>query len=77
MRYTYTKALSDSELAIHLRALDHVILSVLGLHGRDLERQLDRLGFGERFLVTETKSEHGECCRIDPVKCGPFSNSHC
>jgi hypothetical protein len=29
---------------------------------------VDRLGFGESFLVAETKSSRGQCCRIKPVR---------
>jgi hypothetical protein len=67
MQYTYTRPLNDQELAKHLSAQDQLVLRVPGLRWQDVERQVDRLGFGESFLVAETKGSRGHCCRIEPV----------
>jgi hypothetical protein len=72
MQYNYTRPLNDKELAGHLIAQDQIILRVPVLRWQDVERQVDRLGFGESFLVSETKSSRGQCCRIEPVRSHGF-----
>jgi len=67
MQHTYLKPLSDEELLSHLVAGDHLIFRVPGLRWQEVERQVERLGFGERFLVGETESSRGRCCRVKPV----------
>ena len=59
-------------------AQDRIILRVPGLRWQDVERQVDRLGFGESFLVAETKSSRGQCCRIEAVSsCSSLNDTGC
>jgi hypothetical protein len=68
MDYTYNRPLSEDELLGHLRSHDddRIVLRVPGLRWQEIERQVERLGYGDLFLVSSTKGCHGECCRIDP-----------
>ena len=67
MQYLYSTPLTDEELLKHLGAGDNLVLRVPGLRWQDVERQIERLGFGESFLVAETQSSRGRCCRVEPV----------
>lgn len=67
MHYTYTRPLTDEELLPHLRAQDQLVLRVPGLRWQEVERQVERLGFEDSFVVAETESSRGKCCRIEPV----------
>ncbi len=68
MQYTYTRALNDDELLAHLQSQDHVLLRVPGLRWQEVERQVERLGFGEAYFVAETQGSRGACCRIEPFR---------
>ena len=75
MLCTYTRPLSDKELRAHLLSRDHLVLKVPNLRWQEVERQVERLGFGDTFFVAETKSSRGQCCRIDPVSGGANSRA--
>ena len=67
MKYSYTRALSDTELSAHLRSQDQIVLRVDGLRWQDVERQVERLGFGDLFMVAMSRGKQGDCCRINPA----------
>jgi hypothetical protein len=73
MQYTYARTLTDEELLRHLLAQDQLIVRVPGLGLREVERQVERLGFGEAFMVAETAGPRGKCCRIAPVLGSAFT----
>jgi hypothetical protein len=73
MQVTYKRSLTDQELVQHLLAQDHVVLKVPGLRWQEVERQVERLGFGESFVVAETRSSRGQSCRIAPAGAGAHS----
>jgi len=73
MRYEFTRQLSDEELLPHLLSQNQLVLKVPGLRWQEVERQVERLGFGESFFVAETEGTRGRCCRIDPVGANPNS----
>ena len=67
MEHTYTRPLSDEELRRHLDANDTVVFKDAPVRWQEIERQVERLGFGERFIVSSTKGKHGRACKIRPV----------
>ena len=68
MHYAYTRPLTDEELLRHLRSRDRVVIRVPGLRWQDIERHVERLGFGDLFLVSAASGKRGECCKIDPAE---------
>src|SRR5262245_21890614 len=66
--YTYDSPLTESELLGHLRARDKVVINSRAIKRQELEREIERLGFGDHFLVFATKGKHGECFKIEPWK---------
>ncbi len=66
MQYTYTRSLSETELVQHLRSQDEILFRIPGIRWQDVERQVERLGFGDTFLVSAMKGTRGECCKVTP-----------
>ena len=66
MQYTYTRALSETELLQHLRSQDELLLRAPGLRWQEVERQIERLGFGDRFFVSALTSARGDFCKVTP-----------
>ncbi len=64
--HTYTRLLSEEELRRHLEARDTVILRDCPVRWQELEREVERLGFGDLFVVSSTKGERGQTCKIRP-----------
>jgi hypothetical protein len=71
MQYTYNRLLTESELREHLRARHRVVLRIPGIEWHKIEREVERLGFGESFLVSSTNGKRGESCRIGPCAFSP------
>jgi hypothetical protein len=52
MRYAYARALRDEELLPHLESGDTIVFTDASKHWQDIERQVERLGFGDNFAVS-------------------------
>jgi len=66
--YTYTRPLNEAELIAHLHAEDKVLIKVNGIRWQAIERQIENLGFGDRFFVSAMTSKRGESCKIEPCQ---------
>ena len=52
MRYTYARALRDEELLPHLERGDTIAFTDAVKSWQDIERQVERLGFGDNYAVS-------------------------
>jgi len=72
MKYTYDRLLSDDELRTHLERGDTVVFSGLAKAWKEIERQVERLGFGTDYAVSRTKgtgvSREQDVTRVGPVR---------
>jgi hypothetical protein len=66
MEHTYNRLLTDDELRQHLEAKDTIIFAGWPFRWQELERQVERLGFGELFLVSALRGKRGDSCKIGP-----------
>ncbi len=57
---TYTRSLQDQELRKHLENGETVIFKGLGREWQRIERQVERLGFGDLFVVSQRGSLDGD-----------------
>ena len=49
----YTRLLNDQEMAAHLQEEDTLLFKELGREWQQVERQVERLGFGDRYVVSQ------------------------
>jgi len=56
-KLTYAFLLPDDELKAHLERKDTLIFEGLGREWQQIERQVERLGYGDRFIVSQTRSK--------------------
>jgi hypothetical protein len=72
MKHPYTRLLRDEELRFHLAAGDTIAFVGLASKWKYLERQVERLGFGDSYAVTVAKKRTGDSgfIRVSPVKSG-------
>jgi hypothetical protein len=52
MRHVYTRPLRDEELRSHLQRGDAILFSEAVKDWLEIERQVERLGFGEQYTVS-------------------------
>ncbi len=65
--HVYMRPLTDDELRRHLDANDTVLFKDASVRWHEIERQVERLGFGERFVVSSSQGNRGRTCKIRPV----------
>ncbi len=72
MKQTYDRLLSDDELRPHLERGDTLLFKGGPKAWQDVERQVDRLGFGDDYAVSRTSKAGpaGEqhVTRVTPVR---------
>ena len=56
---SYTRPLSDDELRSELEANDTICLMREGISWQQIERQVERLGFGAAYIVSSTQRPQG------------------
>jgi hypothetical protein len=75
MKCVYTRLLSDEELRPHLERGDVVVFEGLGCEWEEIERQVERLGFGDAYAVSRSRKAGvpGEqaIIRVSPVRTQP------
>ncbi len=49
----YTRPLEDEELRAHLERRETIVFKGLGREWQHIERQVERLGFGEVYIVSQ------------------------
>jgi hypothetical protein len=69
MTHPYTRLLRDEELRPHLQAGDAVAFVGLADNWRNIERQVEHLGFGDSYAVSKAKKQAGEpgLIRVSPI----------
>jgi hypothetical protein len=68
MKHVYTRLLDDAELRSHLERGDTVAFENLARDWEKIERQVERLGYGDTYAVSRTSkpSAPGQI-RLSPV----------
>jgi hypothetical protein len=69
MQPLYTRLLRDDELRPHLQAGDAIAFVGLAGKWRDIERQVEKLGFGNSYAVSLAKRKAGDpgFIRVSPT----------
>ena len=72
MKCVYTRLLNDEELRSHLERGDVIAFEGLGREWEAIERQVERLGFGDAYAVSRSRragvpSEQA-IIRVSPVR---------
>jgi hypothetical protein len=71
MERTHTRVLTDAELCRELQARETICFVGLDLQWQELERQVERLGFGELYIVSAKQRAHEqERISLKPLQAG-------
>ena len=72
MKYVYDRLLSDEELRPHLERGDSVVFSGIAKAWQEIERQVERIGFGDNYAVSRTKgagtTREQDVIRVSPIR---------
>ena len=70
MKHPYTRLLRDEELLPHLRCKDAIGFVGLAQNWKEIERQVERLGFGDSYAVSLGKKRLHDpgFIRVTPVR---------
>jgi hypothetical protein len=72
MKCVYDRLLSDEELRPHLEHGDSVVFSGIAKAWEEIERQIERLGFGDNYAVSRTSgagtTRAQGVIRVSPVR---------
>ena len=70
MKHTYERLLSDDELRSHLERGDTVLFKGTPKAWQEIERQVERLGFGDEYAVSRTRgpAREQDVTRVSPVR---------
>ncbi len=72
MKHTYDRLLSDDELRPHLERGDTLVFTATAKAWQQIERQVERLGFGDDYAVSRTTrpvpSGAQTLTRVSPVR---------
>jgi hypothetical protein len=63
----YTRLLNDQEMSAHLEKEDTLFFKGLGREWQQIERQVERLGFGERYDVSQTTGPRESSTKVRPL----------
>ena len=66
-KHIFTFILSDDQMRAHLRSGSTLIFKGLERDWQTVERQVERLGFGELYLVCRTSGRRGDLTKVSPV----------
>ncbi len=64
---TFGCLLSDEQMRLQLDSGTTLVFEKTAANWQDLERQIERLGFGEKYFVTRTRGARGERTRVVPA----------
>ena len=71
MKCVYTRLLGDEELRPHLERRDTVVFKGTANAWQEIERQVERLGFGDAYVVSRTSKAGAtgeeDFTRVSPV----------
>jgi hypothetical protein len=70
MKHPYTRLLRDEELLRHLKSQEVIVFVGLAQKWKDIEHQVERLGFGGSYAVSIGKKRRRDpgFIRVSPVK---------
>jgi hypothetical protein len=71
----YTRLLTDDELRAHLERGETIIFKGLSRERQQIERQVEKLGFGELYFATQSKGSRGGTVRLTRVQTGPSNKN--
>jgi hypothetical protein len=75
MKCVYTRLLRDEELRPHLERGDTVVFEGATKAWQEIERQVERLGFGDAYAVSRTRragaAGEEDFTRVSPVHTRP------
>lgn len=55
----YNELISDDQMRVHLERQETLLFEGLGREWQQIERQVERLGFGEQYVVSQRASSGG------------------
>jgi hypothetical protein len=64
---TYTHLLNDQEMSTHLDNEDTLLFKGLGREWQQIERQVECLGFGDRYVVSQISGRQSSA-KVSPLK---------
>jgi hypothetical protein len=64
MEATYIRPLADEELRAQLEARATIVFDGQTIQWHEIERQVERLGFGDLYVVSATQGPLGDNSRI-------------
>jgi len=63
----YTRLLNDQEMSAHLEKKDTLLFKGLGHEWQQVERQLERLGFGDRYVASKVSAGQSST-KVSPLE---------
>ena len=63
----YTRPLNDQEMSTHLENQDTLLFKGMGREWQQIERQVERLGFGDRYAVSQLSGRQS-VTKVSPLK---------
>jgi hypothetical protein len=66
-KHIFTFILSDDQMRTHLRSGSTLIFKGLERDWQTVERQVERLGFGELYLVSRNSGRRGDLTKVSPL----------
>ena len=67
-KQTFTIILPDDQMRLHLEGGSTILFKGLGTDWQTVERQVERLGFGEQYVVSRTRGPHGDLTKVRPIR---------
>jgi hypothetical protein len=67
-KLTFSYILSDDQMRAQLESGATLQFQGLESDWQTVERQVERLGFGQRYFVSRTSGPHGGLTRVTPVR---------
>ena len=65
MKHSYTQPLADEELRSRLEAKDTILFEGQTVRWQEIEHQVERLGFGDLYIVSTSRGAAGTSARIN------------
>jgi hypothetical protein len=69
----YTRLLTDEELRPRLERSEAIVFPGLSREWQQIERQVEKLGFGELYFVTQRSGPRGGAVRLSPAQTAPLN----
>ena len=67
-KQTFSYILSDDQMRSHLQSGNTLLFEGLADDWETVERQIERLGFGDTYLVSLVKGRGGDLTKVMPVR---------